>query len=123
MRISDWSSDVCSSDLSIFLYLVDSLIVGRVGAGGVADESGDLAFVMILEENGTPDASTVDSSAEFLVVSYRAIKHDNPDDHDEENHEPGGFNDETATVSLPVQDADGDKDSPEHRANCEEKRQ
>src|SRR3546814_3085895 len=99
MRISDWSSDVCSSDLSIFLYLVDSLIVGRVGAGGVADESGDLAFVMILEENGTPDASTVDSSAEFLVVSYRAIKHDNPDDHDEENPEPGGFNDETVTVS------------------------
>src|SRR3546814_1753019 len=97
MRISDWSSDVCSSDLSIFLYLVDSLIVGRVGAGGVADESGDLAFVMILEENGTPDASTVDSSAEFLVVSYRAIKHDNPDDHDEENPEPGGFNDETRT--------------------------
>src|SRR3546814_18925739 len=75
---------------------------------------------MILEENGTPDASTVDSSAEFLVVSYRAIKHDNPDDHDEENPEPGGFNDETVTVSFPVQDADGDQDSAEITVSFED---
>src|SRR3546814_20419795 len=75
---------------------------------------------MILEENGTPDASTVDSSAEFLVVSYRAIKHDNPDDHDEENPEPGGFNDETVTVSFTVQDADGDQDSAEITVSFED---
>src|SRR3546814_1756495 len=74
MRISDWSSDVCSSDLS----------------------------------------------AEFLVVSYRAIKHDNPDDHDEENPEPGGFNDETVTVSFTVQDADGDQDSAEITVSFED---
>src|SRR3546814_6118433 len=73
---------------SIFLYLVDSLIVGRVGAGGVADESGDLAFVMILEENGTPAARTVDSSAEFLVVTYRGFTHDNPAEPEEEDPEP-----------------------------------
>src|SRR3546814_11678158 len=75
---------------------------------------------MILEENGTPDASTVDSSAEFLVVSYRAIKHDNPDDHDEENPEPGGFNDETVTVSFTVQDADGDQASAEITVSFED---
>src|SRR5690606_30458060 len=57
----------------IYLYLVDNLIVGRVGSGGAADESGDIAFVMILEENGTPGENTVGSSAEFLVVSYRAV--------------------------------------------------
>src|SRR3546814_7615080 len=62
MRISDWSSDVCSSDL----------------------------------------------------------KHDNPDDHDEENPEPGGFNDETVTVSFTVQDADGDQDSAEITVSFED---
>src|SRR3546814_9792303 len=60
MRISDWSSDVCSSDL------------------------------------------------------------DNPDDHDEENPEPGGFNDETVTVSFTVQDADGDQDSAEITVSFED---
>src|SRR3546814_1081632 len=36
MRISDWSSDVCSSDLRVFpeyLYLVGIVHVGRQGGG------------------------------------------------------------------------------------------
>src|SRR3546814_3375447 len=44
MRISDWSSDVCSSDLGLLdipeQNLDVDLVVGAVDAGGVVDEVG-----------------------------------------------------------------------------------
>src|SRR3546814_19099970 len=49
MRISDWSSDVCSSDLIIVHDLAELVVADpEAGAvirvrGGVADERGDLA--------------------------------------------------------------------------------
>src|SRR3546814_4978990 len=36
MRISDWSSDVCSSDLAVFLVLEPAVQAARVQLGGVA---------------------------------------------------------------------------------------
>src|SRR3546814_18096089 len=35
MRISDWSSDVCSSDLVVVLCDVDNLLLGNEGAAAV----------------------------------------------------------------------------------------
>jgi len=94
---------------AIFLFLEDGLIVGRVGSGGAADAGGDIAFVLILEENGAPDENTTDSTAEVLAVTYRAVEHDDPSDADEENPEAG--KDERVTVSFTVTDGDGDTDS------------
>ena len=94
---------------SIFLFLEDGLVVGRVGSGGLADAGGEIAFVLILEENGAPDENTTDSTAEVLVATYRAVEHDDPTDADEANPEAG--QDERVTVSFTVTDGDGDTDS------------
>src|SRR3546814_3854174 len=63
MRISDWSSDVCSSDLVLVLVVVlhgrvgefvELGLVHRVGGLGTGSHVGDLAFVA-----GAADGNTV----------------------------------------------------------------
>src|SRR3546814_4766158 len=39
MRISDWSSDVCSSDLSLFFNMAKIAASGRLGQFGAADDA------------------------------------------------------------------------------------
>src|SRR3546814_1151816 len=50
MRISDWSSDVCSSDLHLAGLDVDQVIVVRFGRGLVARTA--VAEIMAIEDAG-----------------------------------------------------------------------
>ncbi|WP_422366240.1 DUF5801 repeats-in-toxin domain-containing protein [Pelagibius sp.] len=110
---ADSGLDDTATGQSIFLFLQEDLIVGRVG-----NVTGDIAFVIILEENGNPDQNTVESSAEILVANYRAVEHDLVNDPDEENPEAG--TDETVTVSFSVTDGDGDSDSADVTVSFED---
>src|SRR3546814_5755835 len=66
MRISDWSSDVCASDLGLYAQEVGGhIFVSRVAPGGPADKAGVSANAIITSVGGKP----VSSLAEF----YRAV--------------------------------------------------
>src|SRR3546814_1317665 len=70
MRISDWSSDVCSSDLRDEAYYDESELTG--GEGGAK-----------LSPQGTPVEWTVEESWFFRLSAYQdrllALYRDNPD--------------------------------------------
>src|SRR3546814_12769940 len=50
MRISDWSSDVCSSDLARLLQAGEDLQHGRLAAAGGADQHDELAVLAVEAE-------------------------------------------------------------------------
>src|SRR3546814_1938610 len=68
MRISDWSSDVCSSDLSL---IADAALAGDVGAGYVTIsgrfDRGD-GFIPVVEES----RGSADRPADYRQWSTRA---------------------------------------------------
>src|SRR3546814_19084904 len=75
MRISDWSSDVCSSDLEILLVLL-GMVVGSADVNGRRENAGDLlhdAFVdrlklFLVLVGGRSSAAT---SVRHLMVMLR----------------------------------------------------
>src|SRR3546814_4300630 len=48
MRISDWSSDVCSSDLESFTFIESALILSIVVLGGMGSQVGVILAAIIL---------------------------------------------------------------------------
>src|SRR3546814_5373281 len=56
MRISDWSSDVCSSDLSDLVDLLLATAQGRLAALGAVTLSDKAALTVVMAANGYPGA-------------------------------------------------------------------
>jgi Domain of unknown function (DUF5801) len=57
----------------------DNIVLGRVGAGGVADPSGAIVLAVFIEQTGTPTVS----GGKFWSIQYEALEHPdatNPDD-------------------------------------------
>src|SRR3546814_10539530 len=53
MRISDWSSDVCSSDLRIFGAMIHRAMIGgfRAALGGLDHQVEEDAFIIVVGED------------------------------------------------------------------------
>src|SRR3546814_11447536 len=70
MRISDWSSDVCSSDLGVDAALVGQRAVAFVPYGGIAE------YVVADVHLTAPIAAGLDDAfAASLVVTYGTVWH------------------------------------------------
>src|SRR3546814_4771646 len=69
MRISDWSSDVCSSDLS---FEPAQLEADRAAAD-LANRDGD-GVLLPIDDQGCPDFETTDAGACLVDPQFRKIK-------------------------------------------------
>src|SRR3546814_12243612 len=79
MRISDWSSDVCSSDLMIGLASHEPARLPRqIGGDGIGAERGDILFddhiIDAHHERGTPFGSFVERSILFMPMAGTPMK-------------------------------------------------
>src|SRR3546814_15607774 len=78
MRISDWSSDVCSSDLTLIQLLESRLdnVVYRMGFGSTRAEARQLVSHRAIELNGhTADiASLIVKAGDVITVREKAKK-------------------------------------------------
>ncbi|MCJ7422411.1 DUF5801 repeats-in-toxin domain-containing protein, partial [Sphingomicrobium astaxanthinifaciens] len=57
----------------VYLYADGDDVVGRVGAGGLPDENGAIAFRVAIDSD----------DGDVTLTQYRALYHQDPDDHDE----------------------------------------
>jgi len=93
-------TNLTSNGESIFLFTEDGLVVGRIGAGGVADENGDVVFALSLN-SGT---------GAFDLAQYLPIDQPDPNASDEaitllSGDDAGGA---LVYATATVTDADGD---------------
>src|SRR3546814_14982019 len=74
MRISDWSSDVCSSDLSAFAAMPAYAEVDADTVMAVLEEAGKFASQVIAPLNGVGDVEGCTIDAEGAVTTATGFK-------------------------------------------------